>query len=339
MVRKTIKKSSRSVGKKKKSDKANRVSIYDLAEATGFSPGTVSRVINNRDRVKPDTREKVLIAAREMGFKPQATIRRPEIGLITESDFNDRINGYQSTLIQNLAFSLTKKGMNLLLPEEKVTKLPISFMDGIIVISEKEGVRKYLDQVADRIPTVYFDQFDLSENKHIIYSDHQQSGYLAAQHFIHSGRKKISFFSSKAASNDERLKGFRTAMKENKIEIDENLIYLRHNNEPIYTGLNSLVRMETDAIYVPGSSYEAIEAMHILCYVMNIKVPDQVAIIGGENEKISSMLNPPMTTIEEPLQEMASKAVEIMEALIKNENIDDKCIKLPVRLIKRASGS
>jgi LacI family transcriptional regulator len=98
-----------------------------------------------------------------------------------------------------------------------------------------------------------------------------------------------------------------------------------------------LVRAGADAIYAPGSSFEALECLHILAYVMGLKVPQDISLIGGENERVSSLLSPPLTTIEEPLREMAEQAVTMLDRLTSGEKISPRNAMLPVRLIDRNS--
>lgn len=326
----------------RQSDGTARPSIYDLAKAAGVSPGTVSRVMNNRDRVKSSTREKVLEKAHELGFKPQSTVRRPEILILTPNDFN-RESGYCATLVQHLAFSLTRNGMDILLPEDPMEGLSNTYFSGIISIGSNLELIHHLGTLNATMPVVCIDYFELEGNDspptfHYVRSDHEQAGYLAGQHFAKAGRRCPALLARDGPSNRARLRGFNCAMEEAKIPKDHQLCYLIEKSEAFYVGLNSLVRQGADAIYTPGSSFEAVEAQHILSYVMNIQIPEQIALIGGENDKISSMLIPPLTTVEEPLIEMARHAVEIIQRLVEGKACELRQVTLPTRLIKRTSG-
>jgi LacI family transcriptional regulator len=72
---------------------------------------------------------------------------------------------------------------------------------------------------------------------------------------------------------------------------------------------------------------------------MGLKVPQDVSLIGGENEGVSSLLNPPLTTIEEPLREMAEQAAAMIDRLTGGESVSTRQLMLPVRLIERNSVS
>ena len=98
-----------------------------------------------------------------------------------------------------------------------------------------------------------------------------------------------------------------------------------------------IVRSGADSIYAPGSSFESLECLHILSYVMGLKIPQDISLIGGENERVSSLLNPPLTTIEEPLREMAEQAVDMLDRLTMREEISKRNVMLPIRLIDRNS--
>ena len=91
----------------KKKGKKKRPTIYDLAELAGVSPGTVSRVLNNRDNVRSQTRSKILQLAQEIGLKPQVTARTKEIAVVTDPHYTDRFHGYSNVLTSHVAFALT----------------------------------------------------------------------------------------------------------------------------------------------------------------------------------------------------------------------------------------
>lgn len=318
--------------------KSKAVTIYDLAEAVGMSPGTVSRVMNNQARVKYATRLRILEGAQRVGYKPQAAVRRPEVAIITEPKHADRFAGYAATLTAHLSYCLTKRGMDILLPENPIEELPRCFIDGIVAISHEASTRKILEDVEKRIPTVYLDCFDATKDQYVVCSDHENSGYLAARHFFERGRKRLAFLSVDQLPARIRFDGYRRAMEEAKLPVDEDLVVFYEKDESMYLGLTQIVRRGADAIYVPGVSMEALEALHIMTYVLKVRVPEQIALIGGENDSISPFLIPPLTSIEESLGAMADAAVTMLYRLSNAETIEPRHQIVPVRLLKRVSG-
>ena len=104
-----------------------------------------------------------------------------------------------------------------------------------------------------------------------------------------------------------------------------------------FSAVTRIVRAGADSIYAPGTSFQAMECLHILTYVMGLKVPQDISLIGGENEGISIIQNPPLTTIEEPLRDMAERAAAMIDQLTSGQAVSEPQVTLPVRLIERDS--
>jgi LacI family transcriptional regulator len=316
-----------------------KATIYDLARLAEVSPGTVSRVLNNRDKVHPETREKILRAAKELNLKPQVSVRTRQIAILSEPTFTDRIEGYAATLTAHLAFACSRRNIGVMLPSNPFEQLPGAFLDGVVAVTFDKALRSMLEELETRLPVVYMDKFDLGTRQHTICSDHFASGYLAAKHFIARGKKKLAFLAGDAPPFWERLKGYKKAMAEAKIPADDRLQLLIGTDVNHFSAVTKLVRSGADSIYVPGTSFQAMECLHILTYVMGLKVPQDISLIGGENEGISILQNPPLTTIEEPLRDMAEQAVAMLDRLTSGEKMPARQITLPVRLIERDSVS
>lgn len=316
-----------------------KATIYDLARLAEVSPGTVSRVLNNRDKVKAETRERVLRAAKELNLKPQVSVRARQIAILSEPTFTDRIEGYAATLTAHLSFAFSRRNIGVMLPSNPFEQLPGAFLDGVVAVTFDKALQSMLAELEARLPVVYMDKFDAEPRQLTVCSDHFSSGYLAAKHFIARGKKRLAFLGGDAPSVQERLKGFKKAMAEAKIPADDRLLL------PMALGVNHtsavtrIVRAGADSIYAPGTSFQAMECLHILTYVMGLKVPQDISLIGGENEGISILQNPPLTTIEEPLKEMAEQAVAMIDLLTSGERLQNRQINLGVRLIERDSVS
>jgi LacI family transcriptional regulator len=314
-----------------------RPTIYDLARLADVSPGTVSRVLNNRDKVKSETRERVLHAAKELNIKPQASVRFREVAIISEPTYSDRVEGYAATLTSHLSFAFSRRDIGVLMPTDPLRELPGKFFDGVIVVTEDQALRALVADLEKRMPVVHMDKFPLDPTENIVCSDHFGAGYMAAKHFIDRGRRKLGFFGGDYAPFTERLKGFKQAMTETDLPIDDRCVALYPLEMKRASVVTRIVRAGVDAIYAPGSSFQAMECLHILTYVMGVKVPQEISLIGGENEGVSTLLNPPLTTIEEPLREMAEKAAEMLDRLTSGAKVAERNLMLPVRLIERST--
>lgn len=316
-----------------------RATIYDLAKKAGVSPGTASRVLNNRDRVKATTRERVLKAAQELDLKPQSSVRMKQIAIITEPEYTDRVHGYAASLTAHLSFELSRRNLGVLLPTDPIEQLPGYFLDGVIAVTYCEKTEAMLHELEERIPVVYIDKFNGSKKLQTIRSDHYRAGYLAAEYLIKRGRKRMGFVAADSTAEDERFRGFSDAIKEAGRVVDEQLIIRHTPGMSAYSVVARMVRCEADALFVPGTSFQVVEFVHILSYIMGKKIPGDISIIGGENEGVSELLIPPLTTIREPLKDMSEAAVQRVIDLTEGKRPKELITTLSVELIVRDSVS
>jgi LacI family transcriptional regulator len=314
-----------------------RPTIYDLAKLAGVSPGTVSRVLNNKDKVNPQTREKILGLAHQIGLKPRASARNKEVAVITEPEFTDRFRGYAGVLTSHVAFALSEKNIGMLLPSDPVKQLPGYFIDGVIAITFEPKIKAMLKEVEKKIPVVYLDNFEALATQYVIRSDHYQSGYKAAKYLIERGMQKLGFISGDTVPARVRLKGFTDAIKEAGLPLDSKLQALMKTEESLYMVVNKVVKNGADALYTPGASLQGMQTLHILLNVMNLKVPEDISLVGGEDVGISMFQHPPMTTLSEPLEEMAKAAVDMVLALSEYKPVKDRVVTYPVEIIERES--
>jgi LacI family transcriptional regulator len=316
-----------------------RATIYDLAKKAGVSPGTASRVLNNRDRVKATTRERVLKAAQELDLKPQSSVRMKQIAIITEPEYTDRVYGYAASLTAHLSFELSRRNLGVLLPTDPIEQLPGYFLDGVIAVTYCEKTEAMLHELEERIPVVYIDKFNGSKKLQTVRSDHYRAGYLAAEYLIKRGRQRMGFVAADSSAEDERLRGFSDAITEAGRAVDEQLIIRHTPGMSAYSVVARMVRCEADALFVPGTSFQVVEFVHILSYIMGKKIPGDISIIGGENEGVSELLIPPLTTIREPLKAMSEAAVQRVLDLTEGKRPKELITTLPVELIVRDSVS
>jgi LacI family transcriptional regulator len=322
---------------KDKKAKKKRVTIYDLAKLAEVSPGTVSRVLNNRSNVSSKTRLKVLQIAQEIGLKPQVTARTKEIAVVTAPNYTDRFHGYSNVLTSHVAFSLSEQNVGMLLPPNPIKQLGEYFIDGIIAITYESELYKMLRSLEKKVPVVYLDNFAATKEQYVVCSDHYDSGYKAAKYFIQHGKTQLAYIGGDVLPFRERLLGYVDAMKEAGMEPNNKLHILMPQDDSLYMAVNRVVKNNADAIFVPGCSMQAIEALHVLANVMDISVPKDISIIGGENVGISMFQHPPLTCLDEPLEQMARAAVNMVINLADGREIKEKKCIFPVHLIERES--
>lgn len=317
--------------------KEKRSTIYDLAELAGVSPGTVSRVLNNRDKVKSGTRAKILKLAHEIGLKPRSSVRNRKIAVITEPHYTDRFYGYSNVLTSHVAFALSAEDVSMLLPFDPASQLPDSFIDGIIAITYDSETAAVLRKMEKKVPVVYLDNFEADDKQYVVCSDHYDSGRKAARCFIEHGLSRPAFIGGKDAPFQERLKGYQSEIQSAGLPLADKLYVSMALGDSLYMAVNRVVKNGADSLFVPGVSMQAVEALHVLANVMGLSIPKDISLIGGENKGISLFLHPPLTTLNEPLSDMAKEAVRMVLTLADGGAVQKRRAMFPVELIERDS--
>lgn len=318
-------------------DQEQRPTIYVLAKLAGVSTGTVSRALNNRPMVSSETRERVLDLAHWIGLKPQASIRNQQIALVTEPTWPDHAVGYAATMTASLSLALAKQGVGIIVPSDPRSLTFGAYFDGIVAITYSPELKVFLKEMESRVPVVYLDNFEAAPEQYVVCSDHYASGYESARLFMQAGCKAPGFAGRDVTPFRERLRGFRDGIKEFGGELNERLYYLARGDESLYAIVSCLVRAGADGLFVPGATLEAGEALHVLQNVMRLRVPEDVALIGGESEKVSKFLSPPLTTVAEPLHAMADRAAEMALALCEGRKVEKHQYVFPFEAIERES--
>jgi LacI family transcriptional regulator len=322
--------------------------IKDVARLAGVSPTTVSRVLNNSAKVHPDTREAVLRAIKESGYRPNQIARSlrlrrfRSIGLIVP----DISNEFFATIAQAIEDELQKEGYNLFLcntgedrqRERKYIKALLDkFVDGIIFVSA--GFDESLDLFQDEIPVVAVDRKPNMEGVSFIDSANYEGGYLATKHLISNGCRRILMIRDEREVRPmkARFEGYKQCLKDYNIEYDEELVAWvpvdRTAVREYLLKVNGL--LEFDGIFA-GNDVMAISAAHTLLK-LGSQVPEQIQIVGFDNITEGAYFVPGITTIAQQTEALGRRSAQVLLELIKDPKRGPIIEELPVALIKRGS--
>lgn len=225
---------------------------------------------------------------------------------------------------------------HMILPDS-ADELRHRHLDGILVVGEYPALRSVLEELVRHTPVVLTDDFSpFADSGWVVRSDEHEAGRLAAARFASVGRRRPGFIGSWGAQDRAGLAGFREGLLAAGVECREELFCLRQPDETFYGAVSRVVRAGADALFVPGSNYEAMEAYSVVANVLRLRVPSDVALIGGEVHGVSKFLTPPMTTVSAPLADVAALAVETLASLMRGEK-PPRTNTLPVRLVARES--
>lgn len=336
-------------------ERTSKVTIYDIAKVLNLSASTVSRALQNNTLINQETREKVRQTATDMGYVPNwiaSSLRKKRsniLGLIVP-----RTSMYfQSTAISGIQHEAHKYGFSIVIGQSDDTvamekELVQTFyslrVDGLLAVSSMftTTFEHFNPFIKNNIPLVFYDRVPSDFNGYTITGDDFRGGYLATEHLIKQGCKRIAHFSGILTCNlyQQRLSGYKAALAQYGLPFDESLIHV-HNltADAAIAAARQLLSQEV----LPDGLFSTNDTSAIAfiqeARQFNIQIPEQIKVVGYSNDASSRIISPSLSTIEQSGYSMGQKAVEILVQLINQ----DETVKItqnfvfPVELIERAS--
>jgi LacI family transcriptional regulator len=328
--------------------------IYDIAEALSLSPATVSRGLKDHPAIKKDTKKRIQEKAREMGYQHNlfaSSLRRNRtntIGVIVP-----RLNSYfMSAVIAGMEKIANDAGYNLVISQsmESVKKEIMNVrtmfnnrVDGLLVSAayDTEDISHFEVFLNKKIPLIFFDRvLDHPQCTNIVI-DNFKAGYEVTEHLIQQGCRRIVHITASLKRNvyADRLRGYKQALADNGIEFDESLIF--YNNLSDQAGIevaDAIKRMPVR----PDGIFSSNDACAVSCIrelkIAGIKIPNDIAVAGFNNDPLSKVIEPNLTSVDYPGQEMGEAAASILiRRLDKREGVSLNTMVLRHQLIIRES--
>ena len=323
--------------------------IRQVAIKAGVSVATVSRVLNGHDTVTEETKAKVEEAIKSLNYKPSMlgrNLRNSESRLllvlipeISNPFYFEVIKGIEETVLEN--------NYNILLCEtdSKPERENIYFdlvkskmADGIISMDPAVNVETLM-KVAEQHAIIQCSEYEISSGIPYVTIDHELAAYEAVQHLIDMGHSNIALINSDKTFlyARQREKGYRKALKDNGIMINEDYIYyvkhlgFDHGQRAMQKILQTKER--PTAIFAV-SDLLAIGALKEI-HANGLHVPNELAIVGFDKIEFSNMTHPVLTTVEQPMYKMGSTAAQMLIDKIKGKDVNN--IILNHRLVIRTS--
>ncbi len=312
------------------------VTIKDIAIKTGVSKSTVSRVLCNDVHVSPETREKVLSCAKALDFEPNffaKALKTQRSKTIAYFVPNIEIMIYPA-IIQAMEAETLKRGYTILLcdiqenkeiAKEYIRKLKSGNVDGFIFSTaffddnQNEEIREAKET---GLPCLNLLRSDASELPSVCF-DNKKGSEIAIDYFVSKGLKRIAYLQGQEELKlyRDRYTGYLEALKKNGLEFDESLVWHGFENGSIVASreLAKVINegVQFDAVLCASDNL-AVETIHILNQ-FDIRIPQDVSIIGYDNVPISELLVPRLTAIAQPFKEMGRKAVNVLVDMIEGK--------------------
>ena len=309
------------------------ITIHDVAQLAGVSPGTVSRVIHNRANVKPDTRRRVLEAIKKLDYYPHAVASRLGsgkthiIGLLIP----DLHESYYVEITDAIIEATKKTNYSLLVTTTQGDKshlpdfLRSGNVDGLLVITPYYIEEELSIISKQQIPSVFLNYASDGQQFSSIYCDQFQVGYLATQYLIRLGHSRIGFCTADIDSPSpmRRFQGCLQALTDANLDVKGKYIRdmsQKRHKDPIKE-MKDWVR-EGD---LPSAIF--VFSDDIALYVMEVlkdegcRIPEDISIIGCGNMRLSERTIPQLTTVDQHNYEIGTESVDMLLRLLRSEDI------------------
>ena len=332
-----------------------RVTLSDVAREAGVSVVTVSRVINDTypEKVSEKTRQKVLETVARMNYKPNVMARGLQKGRtfligvaivrVADSFFGEILQGiHDAAAAADLGVLLGTRRLDIGKDESALRELQSRGVEGIIYYGTTQDPQtaKYL--VAEGLPLVQLCNSHTKLDAPYVVVDHFRGAYQATEYLLTLGHKRIAHIGAYQERDPQglmRLAGYRTALQDHGIEVDESLVVPGGWTwESGYRAMHQLYRQcqgKVTAIFA-SSDFEAVGAMRA-CQEMGIKVPDDIALIGFDDLPFSAWLDIPLTTVAQPKEAMGQAAVKSLIDLIEGRSTPNVMFE-PELIVRRSCG-
>lgn len=333
----------------------NKPTIHDIAKALGIDSSTVSRALNNSNRVTKTTKDKIIKKADDLGYQRNllaSNLRKrvtKTIGVIvpriSRFFFSSAIQGIEETAYKHGYNVIICQSLEQLEREIKIVEnLVANRIDGLLISVSMETVNSSHLEVLKKngIPLVYFDRhYSEKGNNNVIINDFR-GGFDATEHLILAGCKNILHFSGPQELEiyKNRFEGYKEALNKHGIPFKNE--YVLSSSLMELDGYENIKNVLEKGLFVDAVfSANDLAAVGAMKYIKekDIKIPSDIAIVGFSNEPISRVIEPSLTTINQPGFVMGEIAANLLLEHIFDKKLDKKSqtIILESNLIKRNS--
>lgn len=329
--------------------KAHRkATLKDVARLAGVSTVTVSNVLNRRDNVSAQTRERVLEAVEKTGYRANLAARGlaggrtntvgilvPELG-----------SQYIGEIVRGLGDEIRRAGLEILIStassdaiERSQVDMLHAICDGLILVlphSEKVD----LGAAATEFPVVLIDPRGTLSRWPTVDVDNYRGGRQATEYLLELGHRRIAFLSGRYEASRQRQKGYEEALMSFQIELDSGLVvdgdFSRPGGFAAATQILQLPQPPT-AIFAANDvcAAGAMEAIK----ERGLRVPADISVVGYDDVPLAAQIFPPLTTIRQPLLQMGEAAARMMLGKLKGVEPPSNRITLTTELVERASAA
>lgn len=326
--------------------------IVDVAQRCGYSKTTVSRAFTSPDMVSEKARKKIYQAAHELNYTPDAIARAMVRGrtenigfIIYEEQYPVVLNPFYSEVFESVLQTCSKHGFSLFISADRDMRLPDGQLhikkqlDGVI-LAGKSDEQMVEDLYRQNLPVVLLNNTLDMEGLVCVTSDHYGGAVLAVRHLIEKGHKRIGLLAGAFSPHvyDARYKGYRDALKETGLEMDQEIILTVESTvEAAVSAADRLFSLNEPptALFCTNDTIGigAVKA----ALRRGLRIPEDVAVVGFDDSDICSMIEPELTSVHVDKEALGRIAAEHLIRQIEGGISEKKMIEIPVSLTVRGT--
>ncbi|HWJ25289.1 MAG TPA: LacI family DNA-binding transcriptional regulator [Flavisolibacter sp.] len=292
------------------------ITIYDIAKKLNISPATVSRGLQDHPAISKKTKKKIFDMADELGYRSNLFARNlrqkqtKTIGVIV----HELNSTFITSVLAGIEKVTTEAGYDLIIAHSSESSVKEAAnarnlfhkrVDGLIasLAFDTKDLEHFKPFMEKGIPVIFFDRVEQDGNNTVVVIDNAKCGYIATQHLIEQGCKRIAHITSSLNRNvyAQRFKGYQDALYDHKIKYDEHLLIVSDLSEKAgIESANKIIKMKPlpDGIFVTNDFVAAV-CMRTL-KEHGVQIPEDIAIVGFNNDTIGKLIEPSLTTINYP---------------------------------------
>jgi LacI family transcriptional regulator len=325
------------------------VTIKDIAKMAGVSHTTVSRALNNSPLINPETRDKIQTIAKQFGYTPNLSAR----SLVTHKSYNiglffttlhsgtsawffqDVVRGISRTLQDD--YQLSVKGIDELRSDRLLSRRNY---DGIIVMSQSPDDDRFIRKVLERqIPLVVLNRAVNDNRIANIVPDDYKGAYDAVRYLVGCGHRRIGIIEGKIGFHSSRLRaaGFRDAIRESGIDPPEELRAAgNYDMKSGYEAMSALLKQAQPTAVFCCNDDMAVGAMKAAAD-RGLRVPQDISLIGFDDNPFASYVTPALTTVRRPIEEMSRTGAERLLQMLDRQVNGRQSVMIEPELVIRDS--
>jgi LacI family transcriptional regulator, kdg operon repressor len=334
-------------------DHLKNITIADVAKLAGVSKSTVSQFLNKRYEYMSElTRERIELAVEELDYRPNIVAR----SLTQKSTFTvgvivaNILHSFSTHIIRAIENKFYEQGFHIIVcnaddePEkekEYIEMLMAKQVDGIIIFPTGGNINLYKRMKKSGFPLVFMDRTIADLGIETVLLDNEKAAELAVNQFVESGYSQIAIVTTSIIRNIspriERIQGYKSALVHHQLNVNTDYVKTA-DSDAIPSALEELFELEAPPkAILAGNDFVLME---VLKYIKqhNLKIPEDVAVIGIDDVPFASFYTPTITTISQPMIEMANLAVKLLMKQINEKELGEQEIyRLQPTLIARGS--